>query len=285
MNDTAKAAAEFWDQQITRRSVYWTEHHLIAEYVNECITGVSWVWPLVALKAGWTYKPLKKALSIGCGTGSLERSISLLNVASSIVGMDVSKASVREAKRLAKQEKLRNIRYRVENADALVLPPAKYNGVFFYQSLHHISDPDRLLREVRKTLVPEGLVYVDDYVGPARDEWTDDDLVHARAAYEELIPPEMRILPVNPPLDWHDPSEMIRSSRILPAVRDNFEILHERPYWGNLLFPLFCAIDGEAMLKPENEPLVRKLIEREKELAARGEFKGPLFALVVGRKT
>ncbi|HEY8131958.1 MAG TPA: hypothetical protein VII12_08705, partial [Thermoanaerobaculia bacterium] len=81
------AAATFWDKEIQRRSVYWTEHPLIRSYVNETITGVSWIWPTVALKAGWAFKPLGRALSIGCGTGNLERNLRILNICTTITGL------------------------------------------------------------------------------------------------------------------------------------------------------------------------------------------------------
>lgn len=279
----ADVAASYWDAQSVRQARYWAEHPLIREYVNTQITGVPWLWPLVALKAGWTYHPLRRAISIGCGTGALERSMRLLNVATKITGYDVSRESIRQAKALAKKEGLDGLRYEVRNCDALELPKERFNGAFFHQSLHHIADPDRLLAEVRRSLVSGGLVYVDDYVGPGRDEWTDADLVAAREAYE-TVPDPLRVLPVNPPLDSSDPSEMIRSGRILPALRENFEILHYRPYWGNLLFPLFCAIDGDAVFREENTPLVREWIAREQRLVEDGTITAPLFAVVVARK-
>jgi len=279
----ASTAGNFWDRQIAKRSVYWTEHPRIRESVNECITGVGWLWPLVAFKAGWAYRPLDRGLSIGCGTGSLERALRNLNVVTKVTGLDVSKASIHEARSLARAEHLRGIHYRVADCNHLSLPRSRYDAVFFHGSLHHIADPDALLRQVRESLKPYGIVYIDDYTGPSRDEWTDE---HLRAARElwDTVAPELRTWPVNPPLDWNDPSEMIRSSRILPAFHEYFEVLHEKPYWGNLLFPLWCALDGEALLRPEHEPLVASFIRAERELVASGAFATPLFAVLVGRR-
>lgn len=282
-SDEAAAAAGFWDQQVTATSVYWAEHGKVREYVNECITGVGWLWPVVALKAGWAYKPLNRGLSIGCGSGNLERALRLLNVCKSVLGLDVSKTSIKEAKRLAREEDIDHVRYKVADCNVLRLPREHYDGVFFHGSLHHISDPDTLLAEVSKTLRPHGLLFIDDYVGPSRDEWTDDDLKHARAVYE-TVPDDLKVVPVNPPLDWRDPSEMIRSSRILPAFHANFEELHYRPYWGNLLFPLLCALDGQKLLKPENQHWIEKFVAEEKRLVASGEITRPLFAVLLGRR-
>lgn len=282
-SDEAAAAAGFWDQQVATTSVYWAEHAKVREYVNECVTGVGWLWPVVALKAGWAYKPLARGLSIGCGSGNLERALRLLNVCKSILGLDVSKASIVEARRLARDEDIDGVRYKVADCNALKLPREHYDGVFFHGSLHHISDPDALLAEVAKSLRPHGLVYIDDYVGPARDEWNDEHLKHARAVYE-TVPDEFKVVPVNAPLDWRDPSEMIRSSRIMPAFHANFDELHYRPYWGNVLFPLLCALDGQKLMKPENQHWIEKFVAEEKRLVAGGEITQPLFAVLLGRK-
>lgn len=279
----ASSAGQFWDQQIQKRSVYWAEHPLVRAYVNECITGVDWIWPLVALKAGWAYKPLALALSIGCGGGNLERALRTLNVVTKITGLDVSKQSIKTARAQARAEHLNGIRYRVADCNRLTLPRERYDAVFFHASLHHIADPDALLRQVRMALKPHGLLYIDDYVGPSRDEWTETHLQHAREAWASL-PQELRIQPVNPPFDWTDPSEMIRPSRTLPAFYENFEVLHDRPYWGNLLFPLWCALDGEALLKPERQPLVESLIAAERTLVSERAFEKPLFAVLLGRR-
>ncbi|MGA7615574.1 MAG: class I SAM-dependent methyltransferase [Thermoanaerobaculia bacterium] len=279
----AVAAANFWDQQSVKQSMYWAEYPLVRQYVNHCVTGVEWLWPLSAFKVGWAYEAFERGLSIGCGTGALERAVMHLNICHSIEGLDVSKSSIRQARNEARRERMRAIRYRVRDCDALTLAPSRYDVVFFHGSLHHVSDPDRLLDEVVRALKPHGMLYVDEYVGPSRDEWSDEHLAHARSAFES-IPEELKLWPVNPPLDWSDPSEMIRSSRIRPAVESRFEIVHYKPYWGNLLFPLLSALDGHLMTEPARAGLVESLIQREKELVESGEFVDPLFAVIVARK-
>jgi len=276
-----EVAAAFWDQNVQPASVYWAEHPLVRQYVNESITGVNWIWPLVAFKAGWAYLPLKTGLSIGCGSGGLERAVRNLRICDEIRGIDISKVSIREARRLARLERHSGISYRVKNCDQLRLPRERYDIVFFHGSLHHIADPDKLLDEVLRSLKPHGLLYVDDYIGPSRDEWTDEHLVHARQEYE-LIDEGLRVVPVNPPLDSSDPSEMIRSSRITPAIEQRFEILHDKPYWGNLLFPLFCALNGQKL--QQHQELIERMINREKQLVNEGAFSSPLFKVVLARK-
>lgn len=273
----------FWDERKADTSVYWTAHPLIRQHVNSLITDVPWLWPVTALKAGWVYRPLDRGISIGCGTGALERNLRMLRVCDRIDAFDVSRESIRDARKNARAEKMDGIRYRVADCDRIRLPRERYDIAFFHGSLHHISDPHRMLEEVRRSLKPHGLLYIDDYVGPSRDEWSDEHLVDARAMWETL-PEELRLQPVNPPLDWQDPSEMIASSTIRPAIVERFEILEDKPYWGNLLFPLFCAIKGDEMLAPEREPIVRSMIDREMELVSQGRFQEPLFTVILGRR-
>ena len=103
--------------------------------------------------------------------------------------------------------------------------------------MHHMSDPAALLDRIVPALRDGGLLFLDDYVGPSRDEWTTEHLLHANRAYAALPEGWRTVESLPAPYDASDPSEMIRSSAILPAVRERFEILWHRPYWGNLLSP------------------------------------------------
>lgn len=284
-DESAEArAARHWDHQQSVESIYWTQHPLIAQYVNVLVTGVPWLFPTQGLKAGWAYRPLKQGLSLGCGTGELERDIYRQHICDRMDAYDISPASLATAKRLSREEGDRNVRFLLGDFNEIVLPRERYDIVFFHGSLHHVSDPDRLLSEVHRSLKPHGLLYVDEYVGPSRDEWTDEHMKHVREEFRRTDD-ALKLRAPNPPVVFEDPSEMIRSSRIIPALREKFEILHYKPYWGNLLFPLFCCLDGAGLLKPEREGLVRHLIEREQELVASGEFADPLYAVMLCRKT
>jgi O-antigen biosynthesis protein len=278
-----ETTAEFWNSQNLEQSVYWTEIPPVREQVNRLVTDVPWIFPLTGLKIGWAYRPLDRGLSIGCGTGALERNVRLLRVCDTIEGIDVSSHSIREARRLAKEERIDGIRYRVADCDTIRLPRARFDIVFFHGSLHHITDPFRILGEVERALKPHGVLYLDDYVGPSRDEWTEEHLTHAKEEWER-VPEELRLQPVGAPLDWRDPSEMIASSSIRPAVLERFDILQEKPYWGNLLFPLVCALHGAELMKPEHAARVRSLIEREMELVRDGVYTEPLFTVLLARK-
>jgi SAM-dependent methyltransferase len=287
VNETLQAAAAHWDQQITVGGLYWMQHPRVAEYANTLVTGIPFLGPTQGLKVGWAYRALPRGLSIGCGPGALERDLYNLHICDRMDAFDISRESLRTARRLARESGTRNVRYRRADFNTVRLPASRYDIVFFHGSLHHVGDPDRLLTEVEKTLKPGGLLYLNEYVGPSRDEWADREfadreLVHARNEFAAL-PGELKLQEPNPPIEMRDPSEMARSSRIVDAVHERFEMLHDRPYWGNLLYPIFCWMN-ETILQPEHEPVVLTLIEREKELVASGAFTKPYYAVMLGRK-
>ncbi len=264
--------------------MYWAEYPLVRSYVNTCATDAWWAYPTHGFKAGWAYEPLRLGLSIGCGAGTLEKALRWLRICEEVDSYDISPESVRLAKENAKRHGLDGVRYAVADCEKLDFPADHYDAVFFNGSLHHISDPDRLLDRVALTLREGGLVYADEYVGPSRDEWSEEHLVQARRAYESLPEAVKGEMPFGIPYDGADPSEMIRSSRIVPALHERFEILWERPCWGNLLYPVLCRVRHEEMMKPENEPLLRTLIELEQSLVRDRIFEKPLFAWIVGRR-
>ncbi|HEY2325016.1 MAG TPA: class I SAM-dependent methyltransferase [Thermoanaerobaculia bacterium] len=283
----ANTAAEFWDtQKADPRQVYWLFHPEVRAYVNRRMTGAEWGWPQLWLKSqpDIAYQPLARGISIGCGEGNFERTLRNLDVVRQLDAFDVAPAVIRRAKALATREGIAGIRFRVADMEKSRLPKERYDFAAFSHSLHHVSDPDALLAKLERALKPGGILYVDDYVGPSRDEWQDErraneELPYAREEFETL-PDALKLWPLNPPLDLADPSEMIRSDRIVAAIESRFEIVRYAPYWGNFLFPILCAVDGTKL--PDGQ--IRRWIEREEQLVANGAYTKPLFAFFVGRR-
>lgn len=205
------------------------------------MTGVWWAYPTHGFKTAWAYKPLPRGLSLGCGTGNLERDLRWLRICDEVDAYDLSPEAIRIARARAEREGIDRVAFHLADCEKLTYPKNHYDAVFFHGSLHHMLDPDSLLARLLPSLRPGGLLYVDDYVGPSRNEWTQEHLQFAQEAYAGLPAAWRRLPHVAIPYDSMDPSEMVRSSRIIPAVRERFEILYERPYWGNLLYPVLLS--------------------------------------------
>jgi SAM-dependent methyltransferase len=150
--------------------------------------------------------------------------------------------------------------------------------------MHHMSDPAALLDRIAPALRGGGLLFLDDYVGPSRDQWPAVDLSLAQAAYDKLPRPWRTVETLSPPFDASDPSEMIRSDAILPAVRAHFEILWERPYWGNILFPVLSNVVEAEAGAADAEGILSDLIAYERRLVREGVIETPYFVWITGRK-
>lgn len=285
----ATTAAEFWDQrELDPRQVYWLFHPEVRDYVNERMTGVAWGWPQLWLKSQFNvaYQPLEQGISIGCGEGHFERSLRHLEVVRQLEAYDVSAVAIERAKKNAKQEHVKGIRYRVGDVERMPMPDRRYDFAAFSHSLHHITDPDALLEKLTRAMKPGAILYVDDYIGPSRHEWVDEafaasELQMARDEFDRL-PEDLKLWPLNPPLDLADPSEMIASDRIVAAIESRFDIVRFAPYWGNLLVPLLSAVDGTKLAPGQpHHGLLARWIAREKELVEAAAYNRPLFGFFV----
>jgi len=286
MTAEGQTAAQFWDRQhqAVAAAPYWASYPLVRRYVNELITDCWWAYPTHAFKAAWGYKPLQRGLSIGCGTGNLEKDLRWMRICEEVDAYDVSPESIRVARERAAAEPFDNVRFEVADAERLSYPPEHYDAVFFHGSMHHISDPAALLDKLWPAMKMGGLIFLDDYVGPTRDEWSQEHLAHARASYDALPPWWKTNAKLLAPYDASDPSEMIASSSILPAVRKRFHTVWERPYWGNLLYPVLAQVDISKASEEERDRIITALIEREKQLVREGAFASPLYVWLVGAK-
>jgi SAM-dependent methyltransferase len=280
----AAAARDFWDAGAPGEPEdrYWGSQPLVRRAINRRVTGDPNRWPMEWFAARYAPAPLPLGLSVGCGTGLLERDILGKGLCERVEGVDFSPEAIAEAERAAEEAGLAHrLDYRVEDINAIRLPPARYDVVFFHGSLHHIRNVERVLGEVRSALKPGGLVFVDEYMGPSRSEWTDGLWAFARSAFDAL-PAELKNRPeLAIPLPMDDPSESVRSSAILPACRSLFETLEDRPYGGNVLWFIFPCLDIARLREDRTEALSR-LIALEDHLLEKGWVES-YFRVFVGR--
>lgn len=280
----AAAARDFWDAGAPGEPEdrYWGSQPLVRRAINRRVTGDPNRWPMEWFAARHVPSPLALGLSVGCGTGLLERDALEKGVCERLEGVDFSPEAIAEARRGAEEAGLaRRLDYRVEDINAIRLPRGRYDIVFFHGSLHHIRNVEPVLEEVRGALKPGGLLYLDEYMGPSRSEWTDGLWGFARSAFDAL-PEELKNRPeLAIPLPMDDPSESVRSSAILPATRRLFEILEDRPYGGNVLWFVFPCLDMARLREDETEALSR-LIALEDHLLEKGWVES-YFRVVVAR--
>jgi SAM-dependent methyltransferase len=280
----AAAAREFWDAGAPGEPEdrYWGSQPLVRRAINRRVTGDPNVWPMEWFANRHVPTPLPLGLSVGCGTGLLERDVIAKGICERVEGVDFSPEAIAEARRGAEEAGLaRRLDYRVEDINAIRLPARRYDIVLFHGSLHHIRNVEHVLEEVRRSLKPGGLLVLDEYMGPARAEWTDAHWGFARSAFDAL-PDDLKNRPdLAIPLPMDDPSESIRSSSILPAVRRLFEVVEDRPYGGNILWFVFPCMDM-ARLREDETGILSRLIGLEDHLLEKG-WVDSYFRVVVAR--
>jgi SAM-dependent methyltransferase len=279
------AARRFWSSEGVREAEdhYWGAQPLVRRAINRRVTGDPNRWPMEWFAQAYAREPFARGLSVGCGSGLLERDVLAKGICEAMEGIDFSEESLEQARFAAEEGHLSDrLEYRAEDINALKLPRGRYDIVFFHGSLHHVRQIERVLTEVRHSLKPGGLVYLDEYMGPSRSEWTDEEWGFARSAFDSL-PADLKNRPnLMIPLPLDDPSESIRSSAIRPAAARLFEVVEERPYGGNILWFVFPCLDMER-LRQDSTGALSRLIALEEHLLERGWVES-YFRVIVARK-
>ena len=129
----------------------------------------------------------KHALDVGCGDGKFTRV--LAECFETVDGIDVNERKVAEARKAAEAAGL-TIHFRAGSGEAMPFPDGSIDVVVFSNSLHHITDMDRALREAGRVLVQNGLLYIMEPV-PAGNFFeatrlVSDETVVRTAAYRAI---------------------------------------------------------------------------------------------------
>ena len=244
------------------------EHPLIREYIATSLSGTTrGIWPLDWLQSKLPGRRFRRALSIGCGAGALERDLIRRDLVDKVDAFDGSTNSLRVARNEAAAAGMtERIRYYAANFNEPVLPADKYDLVLIHQALHHVAKLEKLYRAIMRTLTRDGLLYLDEYIGPSRTDWTQEAMRSVRAVYDALPVHVRREPQLNEPIMMDDPSEAIRSSEIMGQLRIGFDVRARRGYGGNFLSVMYTSLHAERL----NEQGMTALIDEEKRHLASG---------------
>src|SRR4051794_24375200 len=207
----------------------------VRRYINESVSGSPDCWPIDWLRSRLQTRRFSNALSLGCGDGPLERDLVAKEMCSGMLGIDISSEALKHARAKASALGLNGIEYRQGDLNALDLSGQTFDAVFAHQSLHHVENLEGCLAATASVLRPGGLLYLDEYVGPARREWTPESIAAANRVYLSLPSRVRGEKTLGAPIDRHDPTEAVRSSEILPVLQRHFRIEERRDYGGNFL--------------------------------------------------
>ncbi len=272
--------SRFWNRTHRAGGIpTWSQELTVRRCLNRRVTGSEDVWPVEWFAREIVSRPFPRALSLGCGDGTLERDLISKGLCESVLGLDISEEALELARRRAREAGYATLHYARADLDRADLDEDGYEAVFVHQALHHVRELETCLSQVAGALTPDGVFYVDEYVGPSRHEWTRALLEAAEEVYQELPKQVRRRRRLQLPVDWRDPSEAVRSSEIVPLIDERFEIRERRDYGGNLFSVIYPHLRLERLEPAEREEVLVHLIAREDELLAGGA--GTYYTVIV----
>jgi len=267
-----QVAAHWSSDERQQEGIQWISVTKVARNVNWRATGsagMDWLAHSESFMAH-LLKP-RVALSLGCGRGIIERIVRERNICQFVEGIDIAEGAVEQARQLAADGGLVGLEYRVADLNEESLPEEKYDVVYAHAVLHHLFALEHVLEQVRRTLKPEGVFVLYEYVGPAQMQFPRKHLELADNLLR-LIPEKYRVY-VRADADGTkdaaprlalsqmnaaDPSEAIRAPEILPLVASRFEIKHLRYLGGTVLLLVLNEIAGNFK---DEDPAAQSIIE------------------------
>ena len=267
-----RVVERFWSRRFAGDVLRtWMHEPIVRRAINRRLTGDEHTWPLDDFRTRYGHRGFDHGLSLGCGDGALERDVLAKDLCRSMVGLDLSTTAIERATGHAVAAGFGDrVRYQLADLNSLELPAETYDIAFFHQSLHHVADLEGCLDQVRRSLRPGGLLYLDELVGPSRGDWHRSMLADAEAAFARLPKHLVRRHPLDVPVDWRDPSEAIRSGEILEQVERRFRIVERHDYGGHLLALIHPYLHQDALATPKGEAALAELLATEDQLLAAG---------------
>ena len=218
-----------------------------------------------------------KMLSVGCGTGARERKFARYPNFSLIEGIDLAENLVKEARVGAAKPGLENIKYHVGDFEKHRFDSGNYDLILFNSSLHHFDHIHSLIREkILPILKKDGFLIIFEFVGPARLQWTKQQLdftnriLHSlpenyKIRYGSKLAKRKVYRPGLLRMMLVDPSEAIDSETIIPAIHKHFRILEEKKVGWDITHLLFKDIAHNFLNNREDTKSVISFIFEQEE--------------------
>jgi SAM-dependent methyltransferase len=277
--------------------MHWTELAPIQQRINRRISGDPLVDPYQYVLAKYFAGrlPVERALTLGCGTGELERGLVQYGFCARHDAFDIAEESVGKAREAARQAGLDHIHYEVGDVNRIELPAHAYDCVWGVHSIHHLAALEHVFGQVRRALKPGGYVVLNEFVGPTRFQWTERQLEVINGLLRTL-PARLRVRcdgsgtvkseverPTIAEMKRIDPSEAVRSAEILSVLPSYFDVAEVKGYGGTVLQMLLHEIAGNFQNADKDTiVLLEAFCDLEDALIALGDLPHD-FAVIVAR--
>ncbi len=251
-------------------SAKWDSAHRIPDYRRRFLMSVPWarqfINNLYLGSEGSSFTILRNrardagvqnALELAGGRGDFALGLLKNGIAKELHLVDVSGEAVKIALQKAEDLGVAGLTASVGDVNTIEIE-GKWDLVIFSQSLHHIEALEHVLQQVKKSLKPGGFLYVNDYIGPTRMQWTDMQLdlmnkllsIIPEHMREELnidgtvsnrIKRQISRIPLSV-FEKVDPSEAVRSGEIATVLHSTFDSVEYYPLGGGISYELFRNI-------------------------------------------
>lgn len=272
----------------------WWDSPVIVEECQRLITGDPKTDIYAFLKKRLPAHPLGKGLSICAGSGEFERGLLDRHICESIDAYEIAEERVKEGIRLAK-EKNYALRFHVEDVNEAFFGNDCYDICFSWSALHHIQNLEGACDRIRKSLHNNGIVVVQEYIGPNQFQWPDHQIEIINQILD-LLPEHFKrsvttgeaIDRVHRPaiqfMNQNDPSEAIRSEDIIPTLQSYFTINTIRYFGGSVYHPLFTDIMGNFDPNDQKDAALIRLVLLLERILIEERVLDDHYALIMGEK-
>ncbi|MCQ1536500.1 class I SAM-dependent methyltransferase [Methanosarcina sp. KYL-1] len=108
-------------------------------------------------------KPGFLVLDYGCGPGSyIPTASEMVGPSGKVYALDIHPHAIEMVRNLASIKNLTNVETILSDC-ATGLPPASLDAVLFYDTFHALSEPEKILKELRHVLKPGGILSFSDH--------------------------------------------------------------------------------------------------------------------------
>ena len=218
---------------------YWNDLELVKKYKNKLSTdneNIHWIDDI--LNRFSEKLPFESVLIVGCGNGWLERMLYDKKIGKNFDSFDISEKYIQEAQ---ENKKARPINYFIDDINNLQnIESQKYDAVFNFAILHHATEIDSAMKKLSESLNSDGLIFNEEYVGPARNQYNDEHLQKMLEVNSDLPEKFRSKHTLRPPLTNFrvEPSEAIHSDLVRPIFEKYFDVVFEREMNGGIAYQI-----------------------------------------------
>lgn len=273
--------SQHWEQQFEKNRAdlsLWTNNNIVTRHIYRLISGDSeehWLpWFFNHYLADGLV--FGKSLSVCCGDGAHELAIAKTGRVRFVRGFDISDGAIAQANATFEAAAIPKESYAFELADADDLHlQDQFDLILSTGALHHVTNLEKLLSTLGRSLTQDGYFVVLEYVGPNRFQWTDNQVGVINGILGQLDPRYLkdntRIELSRPPIAdmiATDPSEAVRSEDVLRLLPDYFTIEYLRNFNGTIMHALYPLLDARLTNAnaPDFDSLVRVILLMEDNL-------------------